>query len=114
DPVARSKSSLSSTHWSRAWQPLLSPRGPGTDRPYKDFVHSAATWSRRWMGRPCTSEVVMFRFSFVAASALALVVAGCADSGSSPTMPSASPSLSDRSGGDAAANADKDDDDHDD
>jgi len=55
----------------------------------------------------------MSRISFVALSALALLVAACADSGGPPTVPSSSPSLSDRSsGGATTAKADKDD--HDD
>jgi len=52
----------------------------------------------------------MFRFSFVAASALALTVAACTDSGSPPTVPSTAPSLSDRSGAIASANANKNED----
>jgi len=51
----------------------------------------------------------MFRFSFVAASALALTVAACTDSGA-PTVPSTAPSLSDRSGAIASANANKNED----
>ena len=58
----------------------------------------------------------MLRFSFVAVLVLVLVVAGCADSGAPPTVPSsASPSLSDRSDGTAnTANGDKNDEDRDD
>jgi hypothetical protein len=53
----------------------------------------------------------MFRFSFVAASALALTVAACTDSGAPPTVPSTAPSLSDRSGAIAGVNANKNEDD---
>ncbi|HEV8236602.1 MAG TPA: hypothetical protein VGP84_18445 [Gemmatimonadaceae bacterium] len=53
----------------------------------------------------------MFRFSFVAASALALTVAACTDSGAPPTVPSTAPSLSDRSGTIAGVNANKNEDD---
>jgi hypothetical protein len=55
----------------------------------------------------------MLRFSFVAVPALVLFVAACGDSGAPPTVPlSASPSLADRSNGNAnTANGDKDDDD---
>lgn len=56
----------------------------------------------------------MFRFSLVAVSAVAMVVAACADSSAPPTVPSASPSLSERTGVGASVNGDKDDDDRDD
>ena len=52
----------------------------------------------------------MFRFSFVATSALALAVAACADSAAPPTVPSTAPSA-DRSGAIAGVNANKDRDD---
>src|SRR5437762_11295501 len=51
----------------------------------------------------------MTRLSFFAASVLALVVAGCADSGSPPTVPSASTSLADRSSSGAKPTADPND-----
>ena len=50
----------------------------------------------------------MIRLSYVAASALALLVAACADSSAPPTVPPSSGSLADRSSG-APAIADADD-----
>jgi len=56
----------------------------------------------------------MSRFSFVAVSALAMVVAACGDTNAPPTMPSAPGALADRSGLSTNAKADKNDDDRDD
>ncbi|HKW47648.1 MAG TPA: hypothetical protein VJN70_09385 [Gemmatimonadaceae bacterium] len=53
----------------------------------------------------------MLRFSFVTVPALALIIAGCADSNAPIAPSSGSPSLSDRSSGNTStANGDKDDD----
>ena len=56
----------------------------------------------------------MSRFSFVAVSALAMVVAACGDTNAPPTMPSAPGALADRAGLSTNAKADKNDDDRDD